>query len=321
MRFVKMHGLGNDYVYLDAFTTPDLAARRDLPRLARAVSDRHRGVGGDGLILICRPTPAGAREGAHVRMRMFNADGSEAQMCGNGVRCVAKFAHDRLGIGHRTLMVQTAGGVRPIRPIARDGVCVGASVDMGTPELRLRTIGVRESRLASSDGRGQFGVEAGGLCPVASFVGMGNPHMVVFTRIDNPGSDLTPRELSRLDLRTLGPMFERHPAFPDRINVHFAAVINRRRAVMRTWERGSGITQACGTGACAVLVAGVRTGRLSQRAEVVLPGGTLEIAWSSSTGRVAMTGPAEDAFEGEFPWPPPRAGRSASRRTGAKDRS
>lgn len=299
--FIKMHGLGNDYVYLDAVSDSAIERRRDLPRLARAMSDRHRGVGGDGIILVCRPRT----RDAHVRMRIFNADGSEAQMCGNGVRCVAKLAHDHLSIRAKPLRVETGRGTLAIEYSAagkgKAARLTTATVDMGAPILDLADVPVEEPHLAWHGVRHQHGVEISGHRFLASFVSMGNPHMVVFNRPDSLTRELSTSDLARLDLSELGPMLETHPAFPQRINVHFVAVESPARATMRTWERGSGITQACGTGACATLVAGVRTGRLKPSATITLPGGDLKIKWDQKRGSVFMTGPASEAYRGEWP--------------------
>lgn len=301
MRFVKMHGLGNDYVYLDAVAEPAIERRTDLPQLARAMSDRHRGVGSDGLILVCAPTPSGKTAGAQVRMRMFNADGSESGMCGNGVRCVAKFAHDRLRVRTKSIRVETGRGVLAIGYKARGGVLASASVEMGVPILELERVPVVESRLAWHGAKHQHGVDVGGHRFLASFVSMGNPHMVVFNRPDSLTRELTVDDLERLDLAELGSLLETHEAFPERMNVHFVAVESAARARMRTWERGSGITMACGSGACAVAVAGVQTGRLGRKSKLQLPGGVLEVAIDGKTGGVTMAGPAEEVFEGEWP--------------------
>ncbi len=300
MRFVKMHGLGNDYVYLDAVNAPRLAARRDLPALARAMSDRHRGVGSDGLILVCRPTK---NSKAHVRMRMFNADGSESEMCGNGVRCVAKFAHDRLNLRAHPLLVETGRGVLSIKYSTRAHRLVQATVDMGTPILEWSEIPVRDRQLAwvDRDRHHCGGIEAASTCFAATFVSMGNPHAVIFQNPQAKQRDFTRRTLKAIQLSHVGPAIESHKAFPRRTNVHFVATTSRREAVVRTWERGAGATQACGTGACAVLVAGVLTGRLDRRATLHLPGGPLDVKWDRKSGHVFMAGPATDVFEGDWP--------------------
>lgn len=304
MRFVKMHGIGNDYVYVDAVSQPALAERPDLSEIARRISDRHTGVGSDGLILVCEPA-AGTR--AHVRMRMFNSDGSESEMCGNGVRCVAKFAHDRLGIRNRPMLVETGRGVLSIDYETAGGRLTRATVDMGEPILDLRSVPVEESALGAAFEHGERAVVLGPGAPndgedrwVGSFVSMGNPHAVFF---DSANARLRAGGLERLELDRIGPRIERHRAFPRRVNAHFVCIQTRAEATMRTWERGAGATMACGTGACAVLVAGVRTGRLDRRALLHLPGGDLVIEWPEQTNRVLMTGPAEDICEGEWTLP------------------
>lgn len=295
MRFVKMHGIGNDYLYLDAVTDVAIEHRPDLPDLARAMSDRHRGVGSDGIILVCRP-----RGDAHVRMRMFNADGSESEMCGNGVRCVAKFAHDRLRVRDNPMRVETGRGVLAIGYETESGRLASATVDMGEPILDLPKIPVREDRVSPAPRGHEFRIEVGAKKEAwtAAFVSMGNPHAVFFDD-ENPGIRLDGPD--RLDLPRIGPLIERHPAFPNRVNAHFVAVRSPREADMRTWERGAGATLACGTGACAVCVAGVRTGRLERDVLLHLPGGDLRIRWDEGSHHVLMTGPAEDVCEGEWP--------------------
>lgn len=309
MRFVKMHGIGNDYVYVDAYSAggdPALAERTDLPEIARRISDRHRGVGSDGLILVCMPS---AGVDAHVRMRMFNADGSESEMCGNGVRCVAKFAHDRLGMRFMPLRVQTGRGVLSIAyeaPPTAGGKLSSATVDMGEPILEPARVPVDATKLgiaASALGahRAERVVESGEQGKwVGSCVSMGNPHVVFF---DAANAMLRGDGLEKLELDRIGPRIESHPAFPRRVNAHFVRVHGPGEATMRTWERGAGATQACGTGACAVLVAGMLTGRLARKATLHLPGGDLLIEWDEKTNHVFMTGPAEDVFEGEWRLP------------------
>jgi diaminopimelate epimerase len=300
MRFVKMHGIGNDYVYLDAVSEPALEARSDLPELARRMSDRHRGVGSDGLILICRPQPGVA---ADVRMRMFNADGSEAEMCGNGVRCVAKFAHDRLGVHAKPMRVETGTGVLSINYTLREAKLVEATVDMGQPVLSASEIPVDLPRPTDSGGVVDFPLDKyiplrlpGALLedclldPRMTCVSMGNPHAVIFCGC-----------VAGVPLETIGPFLERQNIFPKRINSHFVQTNGSREATMRTWERGAGGTMACGTGACAVAVAGALTGRLERNVLLHLPGGDLRIGWDERSNHVFMTGPAEEVFEGEWP--------------------
>jgi diaminopimelate epimerase len=301
MRFVKMHGIGNDYVYLDAFTDPALDKKVDLKRLARAMSDRHTGIGSDGIILVGRPSD----RAADVRMRMFNADGSESEMCGNGVRCVAKFAYDRLGLRRSPMRVQTGRGVLPIDYITQEGKVVSATVDMGEPILDAEKIPVELPRPAPGgrvvdfplakyiplEGLGEaHWMEDSELDQRMTCVSMGNPHAVIFCG-----------HVESVPLEVVGPVIETQPIFPNRTNVHFVEVKSPTEAVMRTWERGAGATRACGTGACASLVAGALTGRLGRKAVMRLPGGPLEIVWDERANRVLMTGPATEVFVGEWP--------------------
>ena len=323
MKFVKMHGCGNDYVYLDAVSEPRIEELIGAPGwvdLVGRMSDRHKGIGSDGVIVVCRPSGSGKKStggqaasgtrgvGAHVRMRMFNADGSESEMCGNGVRCVAKFAHDRLGVTGGVVRVQTGNGVLPIEVRVRKGKVVEATVDMGEPREGLKANHVLEKALAYKGEGVHWGVEDGGdggecLCGV--FVSMGNPHLVVFEPFGGGAAmSMTPAEVGAVDLARIGPRFERHAAFAKRMNVHIAGVPKgkglAKRIVMRTWERGSGITQACGTGACAVAVAGAITGRSAREVDVDLPGGRLRIVWDKKSNHVFMTGEAVDVCEGEW---------------------
>jgi len=284
LRFVKMHGLGNDYVFIDAYEQ----TVRQPAELARAVSDRHCGVGSDGLILIAPPDdPA-----AHVRMIVFNADGTRAEMCGNGIRCVGKYAYERGRARHNPLRVQTDAGVLTLE------LCVNAEghvdrvrVDMGRPMLDPRRIPV------AVDGDHAVGVpvEIVGHRLAATCVSLGNPHTVFF--VD---------DLAAVPLDRWGPALERHPLFPNRTNVHFAKVLSPRRVRMITWERGSGTTRACGTGACAVCVAGVLNDVTERRLVAELPGGELELRWDAVSDHVFMTGPACEVFTGVWPCRPGR---------------
>jgi diaminopimelate epimerase len=282
MRFTKMHGIGNDYVYVNGFeeTVADPAA------LAKRVADRHFGVGGDGLILVL------PSDKADVRMRMFNADGSESEMCGNGVRCVAKFAFDRGLTTNNPLKVETGRGVLPIRLTVDNGKAIAATVDMGQPILQLPRIPVLKERLGSRWDEQTYDVllfETGDSATM-TFVSMGNPHAVIYVN-----------DVRAVDVEKLGPIIENHAAFPRRINVHWVQVMSENEVVMRTWERGSGVTMACGTGACAVCVAGVLTGRTSRDLLVHLPGGDLKLEWRETDKHVHMTGPATEVFTGEWP--------------------
>ena len=277
MKFTKMQGTGNDYVYVDCF-----AEAVDRPNLvACAVSDRHTGIGSDGLILI-KPSDC-----ADVRMEMYNADGSRAQMCGNGIRCVAKYAVEHGLAAGPALTIETGDGVKEAWcEIVGDKVD-RVRVDMGRPLLdparmpcTIDAIRIVEQPLTIR-----------GRKYLVTCVSMGNPHAVIF--ID---------DVHRVDLVEVGPAFEYAPIFPERINTHFVRVDSPTQVTARTWERGSGATRACGTGACAVCVAGVLTKRTQRRITVTLPGGDLDVEWSADD-HVHMTGPAVEVFTGE--WSPP----------------
>lgn len=288
MKFTKMHGLGNDYVYVNAFVE---ALPRDLKALAVAVSDRHTGIGGDGLILIC------PSEKADARMRMFNADGSESEMCGNGIRCVAKYVYDH-GIAHKNeITIETGRGLLTLKIEAAAGKAQSIRVDMGEPILEAERIPttltgprVVDVPMPALDGPLPSSWQSDcGLDPRMTAVSMGNPHIVLYCR-----------DVARVPLETVGPLLETAPLFPRRINVHFVQVHGPAEVTMRTWERGSGITQACGTGACAVCVAGVLTGRSGEAITAHLPGGDLRLEWSGAGQPVFMTGPAVEVFSGEY---------------------
>ncbi|MFQ5411413.1 MAG: diaminopimelate epimerase [Phycisphaerae bacterium] len=301
--FTKMHGLGNDYVYINCFE--ERLEGVDIPALARAMSDRHRGIGSDGIILIqppdgdgeTRPSNEGARaeslkrtwRAPAARMEMYNADGSRGEMCGNGIRCVAKYLLDHGLIEQRgadpvELCVQTDRGPLALWAWREEGVVTRVRVSMEAPHLRPAEIPVALSgdRCVAVDLPGLEGRYH------MTSVSMGNPHAVVF--VDS---------LDEFDLA------ERDPLFPNRVNLHVASVRSRGEASMRSWERGSGLTLACGTGACAVLVAGVLEDRLDRAAMIHLPGGDLEIEWPEAGGEevapVFMTGPAVEVFDGRWP--------------------
>ena len=290
MRFTKMHGLGNDYVYVNCF---DEEVKHPA-ELARIVSDRHTGIGADGLILIM------PSEAADVRMRMFNADGSEAEMCGNGIRCVAKYAyeHKLCGAGGAfsvpgqqsfaaSLNVETGNGVLTLGlAIDEDDKVQKVCVNMGQPILEPKDIpvdlpGERVVEHAIDILGEQFSMTC---------VSMGNPHAVFFCE-----------DAQAIDLSRLGPAVEHNALFPSRTNVHFVQVDLPTEFTMRTWERGSGITMACGTGACACAVAAVLTGRQGRLCTAHLPGGDLELNWCEDDNCVYMTGPATKVFEGCWP--------------------
>lgn len=276
MKFTKMHGLGNDYVYVNAFEE-----RVEHPEaLAKRVSDRHFGVGGDGLVLIA------PSERADFRMVMYNADGSRGAMCGNASRCIGKYVYER-GMTDRTeLTLETDAGVRTMRLDVCAGCVQSVCVDMGEPVLDC-------ARVPCLLGEGvvrRAPVEAMGRRFEVTPVSMGNPHGVIFT----------PGVIGDDDLRRYGAALEHHPAFPEKVNIEFVTVLAPDRLRMRVWERGSGVTLACGTGACAALVASVLCRLCERRAQVELDGGTLEIGWDEQSGHVLMTGPATHVFDGEL---------------------
>lgn len=281
MRFTKMHGIGNDYVYVNGFEQ----SVADPGRMAREVSDRHVGIGGDGLILIL------PSDRADVRMQMFNADGSEAEMCGNGVRCVAKYAFDHGLSKNNPMRVETGRGVLTLALEVAKGKVRQVTVDMGEPILELAQIPVGRDRVVKGSREHEYrlSIDQGNELLDATFVSMGNPHAVIYTG-----------DVGAVDVARLGPVIERHKAFPRRTNVHWVQVQSPSQAIMRTWERGSGMTLACGTGACAVCVAGVLTGRTGRKLLAHLPGGDLQLEWRETDNHVYMTGPATEVFSGEW---------------------
>jgi len=278
MRFTKMHGAGNDYVYVNGFEAA--LPSDDLPELARRISDRRFGVGGDGLILILPSSQADAR------MQMFNADGSEAEMCGNGIRCVAKYVYDH-GISRKPeLRIETKAGVLSLS-VSTSGGCVDkVRVDMGPPILAAARI----PTTLPGDPVVNAALEVAGRRFEVTSVSMGNPHCVIFV----------PQATDELVLG-IGPTIEVDPHFPARVNVEFIEVLNPGEVRQRTWERGSGETWACGTGASAVCVAGVLTGRTGRRIVNHLRGGDLELHWDETDNHVYMTGPATEVFSGDWP--------------------
>jgi diaminopimelate epimerase len=275
MRFTKMHGAGNDYVYVNCFAEP---FPKDPAALAIAVSDRHKGIGADGLILIC------PSERADARMRMYNADGSESEMCGNGVRCVAKYVYDH-GIARKDqLQIETGRGVLTLQLFIENGKAQRIRVNMGTPILKSAEI----PTTLAGDPPIQQTLQVAGRDLAVTCVSMGNPHCVTF--VDEINDDWVLR---------VGPQIETHPAFPRRVNAEFIQVLSPREFNMRVWERGSGETQACGTGACASCVAGVLAGLTERKVLAHLPGGDLELEWAE-TGEVYLTGEAVEVFSGEW---------------------
>lgn len=274
MKFTKMHGIGNDYVYVNCFEEE----MKDPVKLAPIISDRHFGVGSDGLILIL-PSKV-----ADCKMRIFNADGSEAQMCGNGIRCVAKYVYDHKITQKNPLTVETLAGVKTIQLFATNGKVSSARVNMGKPKLMRSEIPMLGKETQVID---EILPISEGISFRITCVSMGNPHCVIF--VDN---------FDKIDLPHYGAEIERHHSFPERTNVHFVKVHSPKEVTMKTWERGSGITLACGTGASAVCVAGVLNKKTGRKILAHLPGGDLELEWSED-GNVYMTGPATEVFTGE----------------------
>ena len=277
MKFTKMHGIGNDYVYVNCFeeTVEDPAA------VARFVSDRHFGIGSDGLILI-KPS-----EAADCEMDMYNLDGSQGAMCGNGIRCVAKYAYD-YGIVHKTQMsVATRSGIKYLDLTVKDGKVSQVKVNMGAPILTASQIPV----VSEKEEVINEPLEVNGETYYITAVSMGNPHAIVYMT-----------DVDHLDIEKIGPSFENHVAFPDRVNTEFVEVLDEHTVKMRVWERGSGETLACGTGACAVAVASILNERVDgdKPVTVKLLGGDLEIYWNRQENLVYMTGPATTVFDGEI---------------------
>jgi diaminopimelate epimerase len=277
VKFTKMHGCGNDYVYIDctenSIENEEAAAIR--------LSDRHFGIGGDGMILIKKS------DIADFEMAMFNADGSRGAMCGNGIRCVAKFVFDHKLTDKTSIAIESMGAIKYIDLEVENGKAIGAKVDMGKPNLKASDIPVlTENEKAVNEPISVDGKEYKMTC-----VSMGNPHAVIFI-------DKSPKEI---ELEKIGPKFENNPVFPDRTNTEFIKVIDRKNLEMRVWERGSGETLACGTGACASAVAAIINGYCDNEVTVHLLGGDLKISWSGNENEsVFMTGPATTVFEGEI---------------------
>ena len=278
MEFTKMHGAGNDYVYMNASNLSE-----NWSQIAVNVSDRHKGIGSDGLIL------AMPSEIADIKMRMFNSDGSEGEMCGNGIRCLVGFAIDQNLIppNQKTVLVETGAGVLSVTPIRTNNVMTGATVSMGLPILEPTQIPVEidSSSFPVLEHKLNIGYEQMKL----SFVSMGNPHAISF--IDE--------DIDKYPLTEIGPLVENHEIFPNKINFEIVNIIDRSHLKVRVWERGSGITLACGTGACAVAVAAKLKGIIDDSCTISLPGGDLEISWVDNN-EVLMTGPIEKVFSGNW---------------------
>ncbi|MDR3366187.1 MAG: diaminopimelate epimerase [Prevotellaceae bacterium] len=275
MKFTKMHGAGNDYVYVDC-TKGEIANPREL---AQKISDRHFGVGSDGLVLICSSSVA------DFRMRMFNADGSEAQMCGNATRCIGKYVFDK-GLTTKTeLTLETLAGLKRLSLFVDNGKVRRVKVDMGAPELtpaKIPTLLAGERVVAAP-------LEVEGKTFAVTCVSMGNPHAVIFVE-----------DVKNFDVRRFGTRIENHALFPEKVNVEFVEPLSATELRMRVWERGSGETWACGTGACATLVAATLNKLSNGKATIHLLGGDLEVEWDASSNHIYMTGEAETVFEGEY---------------------
>ena len=276
LKFTKMHGLGNDYVYMDAINQKI----ENRSELAKFVSDRHFGIGSDGLILIC------PSEKADFRMQMFNQDGSEAEMCGNGIRCVGKFVYDKGLTNKTTITVETLAGIKTLVMTEKDGKIETVRVDMGEPILEPKLIPViseenpvKNLQLKAEDKEFKF-----------TCVSMGNPHAVAFIE----------EYVNDFDICKYGSKLEVNKAFPNKANIEFINVIDDKTLKMRVWERGAGETLACGTGACASAVAAMLNGYTSRKVTVHLLGGDLKIEWSKADNHVYMTGTATTVFEGEI---------------------
>lgn len=270
--FTKMHGISNDYVYVNAFSTKI----SDPSKVAQKVSDRRTGVGGDGLILIC------PSDKAHARMEMYNADGSRGEMCGNGIRCVGKYVYEHGLARMNPLKIDTDAGLKTLFLELQEGRVSRVTVDMGEPILDGPRIPVAAAGRVIDQA-----LEVDGRSYRVTCISMGNPHCVTFVEAVEP-----------LELEKIGPKFEHHSFFPKRVNTEFIQVASPTELNMRVWERGSGETWACGTGACAAAVAAVLNHKSGRRVILHLRGGDLEIEWREEDNHVYMTGPAEEVFEG-----------------------
>lgn len=281
MKFTKMHGIGNDYVYVNCFREQVV----NPSEIAKKVSDRHFGIGSDGLILI-KPSDV-----ADFEMDMYNADGSQGAMCGNGIRCVAKYVYD-YGLTDKTrIHVATKSGIKVLDLTVKDGKVQEVCVDMGAPILKPDEIpvDVQAAEAAGEERLVNWPIQVNGAPYHMTCVSMGNPHCIV--PVEDPG---------RLVIEEIGPKFENHLVFPDRVNTEFIRVLDRKTVEMRVWERGSGETLACGTGACAVAVACILNGWTEDEVTVKLLGGPLRIFWDREKNTVFMTGPATVVFDGEI---------------------
>lgn len=275
MKFTKMQGCGNDYVYINGFTEKIT----DKPAFVRAISDRHFGVGGDGAIFI---NPS---EEADFEMEMYNADGTRAEMCGNGIRCVAKYVYDKGLTDKKQISIVSFGNIKYVDLYVEDGLVNTVKVNMGAPILEAEKVPVKSAMPQSVDEP----ITVNGKEYRMTCVSMGNPHAVIFMK-----------DIANLDIASIGPLFETHEVFPNRTNTEFVEVIDRTHVNMRVWERGTGETLACGTGCCATVVACVLNGLTEDKVTVHVLGGEIEIQWDREQNLIYMTGPAATVFEGEL---------------------
>ncbi len=274
IKFTKMHGAGNAYIYIDTIKYPI----EDPSALAVKWSQPHTGIGSDGLVLI------GESDLADFRMRIFNADGSEAMMCGNATRCIAKYLYEYQLTNKKEIALETLSGIKLLKLKVEDHKVTEVTVDMGEPEYEEVDLhGNGKEKMV------EYPVTVDGKTYTGTAISMGNPHLVIFVE-----------DIRNIALSVIGPKLENHPLFPGRINVEFAQVLTSNQIRMRVWERGSGITQACGTGACATAVAAHITGRASRTSTIIMDGGELTIEWKEDNNKVYMTGPAIKVFDGEI---------------------
>ena len=282
INFTKMEGLGNDYVYINC-TKHDIS---NALQLAKIISDRHFGIGSDGLILIKNSKKA------DFRMQMFNSDGTEAEMCGNGIRCVGKYVFDKGLTDKTTLKIETLAGIKKLKLNVENGKVKTVKVDMGEPILENNLIPIKDGKIYKSKDEIQFykvNIEIDGDLKELTCISMGNPHSIVFTK-----------DVGRLNIEKYGPIIEVDSHFPNKVNVEFIEIIDKHNIKMRVWERGTGETLACGTGACASVVASVLNGYTERNVTVELLGGKLDIEWNKEDNHVYMTGPAKTVFEGQL---------------------
>lgn len=286
MKFTKMHGCGNDYIYING--AGEKIEQEKKGELVRKLSDRHFGIGGDGVIFIHPITDEMQKtleQQVDFEMEMFNADGTRAEMCGNGIRCVAKYVYDKGLTDKTSISIISCGKVKHLELTVKDGKARSVRVNMGAPVLRSSDIPVISDKEECINEE----IAVNGEKFKMTCVSMGNPHAVIFME-----------EIANLDLEKIGPLFENHKCFPNRTNTEFVKILDRNTVEMRVWERGTGETLACGTGACAVVTACILNGLTAQEVTVKLLGGELNIRWDRENNQIFMTGPAETVFDGEM---------------------